>query len=134
MSDILSHTEEISLIRDIQLYGPVLLATENPLRDRSYGVICLAGCGQFTGTRTELAAVQAFNPYYGTERIDIRIEQADEIVVEETLSVVQGNSPETVACFWERDGDNPIIAIRLADGSDWYRLNLADADDETVLV
>lgn len=98
------------------------------------GLVGLSGCGGLSGTRTELAGVQVLNPYYGTVRVDIRVKQADEIVVEETLSVVQENGAETVACAWDRDGKESIIEARLADDGDWHQLNLAETDEETALV
>ncbi|SFS01642.1 hypothetical protein SAMN05216559_2524 [Halomicrobium zhouii] len=90
----------------------------------------LSGCRQLSGTRTELAGVQLVNPYYGTERIDVRIEQADEIVTEETLPVVQEEGAETLPCSWKGDGEEPVVEARLAGDGDWQRLDLAETDEE----
>lgn len=98
------------------------------------GLVDLSGCSQLTGTRTELAGIQALNPYYGTGRIDLRVEQAGETVIEETLSVVQEDGAETLPCSWNRDGKEPIIEVRLADDGDWQQLDFAETDEETVLV
>lgn len=98
------------------------------------GLVGLSGCGMLFGTQTELAGVQVLNPYYGTVDVDLRIEQAQERVMEETLSVVQEDGAETVACSWDRDGEVPIIEARLADNGDWNQLDLAETDEETVLV
>lgn len=98
------------------------------------GLVALSGCGALSGTRTELAGVQVLNPYYGSVRVDVRIKQAGETIIEEELSVVQADGAETVACSWDRDGDEPIIEVRLADDGDWSQLDLAETDEERVLV
>lgn len=98
------------------------------------GVGGLSGCSWSSGTRTELAGVQVVNPYYGTERIDIRIKQADETVIEETVSVVQEKGAETIACSWDRSGEAPIVEARLANEGDWQQLDLAEIDEEVAFV
>ncbi len=96
------------------------------------GFAGLAGCGGF-GTRTELAGVQALNPYYGRARIDIRVEQAGGTVFEEPLSVVQGEGATRLPCSWERGGEEPTVGVRLAGENEWEELDLAELDAEAVL-
>lgn len=62
---------------------------------RSIALLGLSGCTWLSGSRTDLAGVEVVNPYYGTERVDIQVEQADERVVEETLSIEQEEGSET---------------------------------------
>ncbi|SFR97265.1 hypothetical protein SAMN05216559_1820 [Halomicrobium zhouii] len=56
------------------------------------------------------------------------------MVIEETLSVVQEDGAETVACSWDRDGEEPVIEARHANDGDWQQFDLAETDEETVLI
>lgn len=101
----------------------------------SASLLGVGGCTLFSGRRTELSGIEVVNPYSGTERVDVRVEQADEVVVEETLSVAREEGYETVPCEWNRDGADPILEARLADAeADWERADLADRDEETAHV
>lgn len=100
------------------------------------GLTGLSGCTLVSSTLTELAGVQVLNPYTGTERVDIRIEQSDSVVVNETLSVATEDGAETITCSWDRDGAAPRIEARIAaDQTDgWQTLDLAQTSENTVLV
>jgi len=98
------------------------------------GLLGISGCNRLTGPRTELAGIQVLNPYAGSVRVDVRVSQAGGAIIEETLSVVQGDGAEALPCSWDRDGEEPVIEVRLAGADAWERLDLAETDEETVLV